>query len=88
MPHPDHIEIDVYNQTAAIRGPQTREEKAALDDVISRKTDFLKKWCDIYRKLSRTRSKTKKRALEKQLREVRNILEMIQFFEIKPDTER
>ena len=86
--HPDHIEIDVYNKTAVIRGPRTREEKAAVDDVISRRTDYLGQWRDINRKLARAKTEAKKRALKKQLREVRKILEMIHFFEIKPNTER
>ncbi len=89
MPHPDHIEIDIDNQTAAIRGPRTREEKAAVDDMISRRMDYLDQWRATNRKLARAKDKAEKRALKKQLRVVGVILEMINFFDLnKADPER
>ena len=86
--HPDQIEIDIDNQTATIRGPRTREEKAAVDYMIARRTIYLDRWRDITRKLARAKTEAKKRELEKKLRDVGEILEMIHFFEIKPNTEQ
>lgn len=37
IPHPDHVEIDLDEGTARFVGPRTKEEKAAVDDLIARK---------------------------------------------------
>ena len=34
LPHPDHVEIDFIEGTARVIGPCTKEEKAALDEII------------------------------------------------------
>ena len=37
LPHPDHVEIDLHQGTARVIGPSTKEEKAAVDDLIENK---------------------------------------------------
>ncbi|MEL6207686.1 MAG: hypothetical protein AAFR47_20575 [Pseudomonadota bacterium] len=37
VPHPDHIHIDMNTGSVRIRGPFTKEEKRALDDLRDKK---------------------------------------------------
>lgn len=47
LPHPDHVEIDLDEGTARIIGPRTKEEKAALDQILAQRNDLIDELYDI-----------------------------------------
>ena len=65
VPHPDHIEIDFAQNTVRVVGPATKEEKAALDEVIANKHILLKELRETFQAIKETSSPKKKRKLKK-----------------------
>lgn len=65
LPHPDHIEIDMYEGTARMIGPTTREEKAELDALIENKAVLFDQLRDIRDEIEATDDPKLLRQLEK-----------------------
>lgn len=65
LPHPDHVEIDFMNGTARVIGPSTKEEKAAIDDLIANKHLFIEELGDLTAAMQATEDPREARKLQK-----------------------
>ena len=77
LPHPDHIEIDFAQNTVRVVGPATKEEKAALDEVIANKHFLLKELGETLQAIEETSSPKEKRKLKKKLDEQMELIRFI-----------
>ena len=77
FPHPDHIEIDFAQNTVRVVGPATKEEKAALDEVIANKHFLLKELGETLQAIEETSSPKEKRKLKKKLDEQMELIRFI-----------
>ena len=65
LPHPDHVKIDFIDGTIRVIGPCTKEDKAALDDVIENKRLLIEKLSDTRKAIETTDDPKEQRKLQK-----------------------
>lgn len=65
LPHPDHVEIDFIKGTAHIFGPNTKEEKAAIDELTANRHVLIGELRDISAAKDATDNPKKYRKLQK-----------------------
>lgn len=65
LPHPDHIEIDFIEGTARVIGPSTKEEKAAIDDLIANRHRQIEVLRDTHEAMEATDDPKERRRLQK-----------------------
>lgn len=77
IPHPDHIEIDMYTGQVVLKGPMTKEEKAHLDWLIGRKEAFEKELAELRQLLIEEPDYKHRKSVEEDIRQNEKILEII-----------
>lgn len=65
LPHPDHVEIDFIEGTARVICPSTKEEKAAVDDLIAKKHLLIKELGETRDAMEATDDPKERRRLQK-----------------------
>jgi hypothetical protein len=77
LPHPDDVHIDPNTAEVSIKGPKNKAEKAEWDDMCQRLEDFDREIEYLNAELRRTRSKTRRSALEADIAQDRKTRQII-----------
>jgi hypothetical protein len=77
LPHPDDVHIDPNTGEVSIKGPKNKAEKAEWDDMCQRLEDFDRDIEYLNAELRRTRSKTRRSALEADIAQDRKTRQII-----------
>ena len=83
IPHPDHIIVDIRNDTVRVNGPWTKEEKAQWDMVRERKSAFQEQLVDLEKMLTKKSNQNIRSAIEDEIANTKRILDI--FRQIIPD---
>jgi Family of unknown function (DUF5681) len=77
LPHPDDVHIDANTGNVSIKGPKNKAEKAEWDDMCQRLEDFDREIGYLNAELRRTRSKSRRSALEADIAQDRKTRQII-----------
>jgi len=83
IPHPDHIIVDIPNDTVRVEGPWTKEEKAKWDRLRERKAAFQKQLIDLEKMLGKKSNQEIRSVIEDDIAHTRRMLDI--FRQIIPD---
>ncbi len=83
IPHPDHIIVDIRNDTVRVNGPWTKEEKVQWDRVLERKSAFQEQLVDLEKMLTKKSNQNIRSAIEDEIAHTKRMLDI--FRQIIPD---
>ena len=78
LPHPDQVKIDMNTGNAWVEGPMTKEEKAALDEWVVKRDDFMEEVEFLHSELESTVDKKHRAFLQADMAQSQKIVDMIQ----------